>query len=71
MDAEFPIIGTFKRNRSLLLAPLPNGGWLVQQPEFAPGAEGNDVGAYSNSADMLEALTFALRPGSLPPIQKD
>ena len=58
-NTEAPNIGVFSLDSPLELMPFPNGGWTVSQDQ-APGLEGTKVGAFTNTTDMLEALSWAL-----------
>lgn len=49
----------------LMLVPAPNGGWVVRSNDDYMKI-GKVLGAFSNTADMLEALTQTLNPCRRP-----
>lgn len=54
-------LAPFDRKHPLKLISAPSGGWVVTQ-EFFAGEHDKIVGAFSNSHDLLVALTKALTP---------
>lgn len=49
-----------KLDEDLIISPYPNGGWVINQRADEPGRMAKCVGAYSNSDDMISALSKAL-----------
>ena len=53
-------VAPFRLNQRLILAPFPNGGWVILQEGHFPGTPEDKLGAYSSANDMLTALGNAL-----------
>lgn len=49
-----PVVGVAADHQPVMLFPAPNGGWVVH------GNEGDVIGAYTTSAEMIAALSMAL-----------
>ncbi|WP_010137352.1 hypothetical protein [Oceanicola sp. S124] len=60
MHSDHPTIGVFKLDEPLILRPLPNGGWVISQRSADMSIMGRELGAYSTTREMLNALSFAL-----------
>lgn len=58
----WPHVGTFNSAEGLILDQHPNGGWTISQKNISPGNMDTQLGAYSDSRDMLNALVEALCP---------
>jgi hypothetical protein len=53
-------IAEFGAKDTLMLKPHPNGGWTVSKLSSERGVMDTSLGAYTNSTDLLDALTEAL-----------
>ena len=63
MSQGTPYVGAFKDTDTLVLAPAKNGGWIVTA-NGSFGAIGEAIGAFTNAADMIAALSAALCTGA-------
>jgi hypothetical protein len=57
---DTPKIGVFKVTDRIVLKRTPNDGWVVSAHNGNPGYMDEVIGAYSNTDDMLSALSDAL-----------
>lgn len=48
----------------LLLTPFPNGGWTISEQPHSHAMVPEQFGAYTNTDDMLAALSEMLKPTS-------
>lgn len=64
-----PLIGEFHNDRPIKLTPTPNGGWVIEQHSY-PGETSNLLGAYTDTADMLAALSTVLEPFDKPELSQ-
>ena len=55
-----PPIGVFRTAGALKLERAANGGWVISQPGPHPMSEPETIGAYSDTRDMLIALSEGL-----------
>jgi hypothetical protein len=53
---DTPSMGAFRNDRALIIEPAPNGGWTISQAG-SMGERHALIGAYSDAADMLAALS--------------
>ena len=51
-----PYIAPVFDTESLILQPMPNGGWVVQARDHSSRDMARNLGAFSNTEDMLQAL---------------
>ena len=58
---EQPQIGPFGNKDDLLLQRAGNGGWTVISRPDREGMRGQTIGAYTNTKDMIDALSSALQ----------
>ena len=59
-DVEKVHLAPFDAKIPIALIKYPNGGWVVQQNGRETGLMGQNLGAFSNTKDMLLALNEAL-----------
>lgn len=57
-DASY--MAPFKADLPLILEPFPNGGWAAYQNPGDTGVKPVQLGAYTNAADLLSAMSDAL-----------
>lgn len=58
---DHPPIGSFGNKDDLLLQRAGNGGWTVISRPDRAGMQGETIGAYTNTKDMIDALSSALQ----------
>ena len=57
--SDRPYLAPFSNDGAIILRPMPNGGWVVEQPGM-PGEMARPLGAFGNGAHMITALNKAL-----------
>lgn len=66
MTDEFPRIAPFEAGSPLVLRPMPNGGWVVEE-DTGYNCKPQPLGAYGCAQEMLAALSGAIgSPKSSP-----
>lgn len=54
-----PFLAPFESGTPIILTPMPNGGWVVEQ-SAERGIMPKPLGAFGAANDMIAALTAAL-----------
>jgi len=58
---RIPYLAAFTLDCPLMLIPVANGGWVVKKrSHMGAGYESEDLGAFTDTMDMLTALNNAL-----------